>query len=472
VVTAARPKRRVLAVVPYGMALRNLVLNEALWSYLTGTYEVDLATPFEIPDASQLGVANVLHDPRRRSVAGIVDRVRRRAVGALMELDRMAFFRRANEAETFQAIYRYAVIDGRAGRLLFWSWLGHSPLARPVRWLARAIGTIGLGAADVRRYDFVLLTHPAELRCMAYGLAANAHGVPVVCMPMGMDNLMHGPLVFVPDLLLAWGQEQARDLTLQQRFDPRLADTECVVVGSPTHDLYVRCDTAPDLDRIYSLAATDQVILFPAFIEKYGPSQLAFCALILDFIRRSGRPLKLLVRARPGIDETLWRDFQARHPVEVRLQLPTAASYDKSGLVSGFDPAGERTEVALFAATLRRAAVVVASWFTTVETDALLFGTPTIDAMFDPVRPSEPHPILAWYVAGLAKMPEWGAMRVVTTPERLASVLEEVLDRRGEDNDAAARLFRYRATAPDGRAGERAVAALRDFVARPRERRV
>lgn len=453
-----------LVVVAYGMAFRNLALNETLWRYLVTTFAVDLLTPMAIRDGGALDIARVHHHPAPSRVRAAITGIRRRAAGALAALDRVAFYMHCGEVESLRAVYRYSAIDGSLSRLFLWSWLGHSALAGPIRRLARRVAATDLSTPSLDGYDFVLLTHNAEPLCMAYGVAANALGIPVICIPMGLDNLMHGPLVFVPDLFLLWGPEQDRDLDLQAAFNPQIRTTASTAVGSTTHDAYLACSTGPDVNARYDLAAGDGLILFPAYSEKYGDNQLPVCRLLLELIRRAHRPIKLLVRTRPGFDEDLWKSFQRANPDEVRLQMPVAASYDKSGSVRAFDLDREREEVALLAATLRRCDVLVTPTFSTMEMDAMLFGKPAINAIFDPERPDAVHPLLAWFQAGRTKVPEWEGMRVVTSSPELIMAVERVLAGQAPLDASGERLFRYRATARDGRAGERAIGAVAELT--------
>lgn len=457
-------KPRLLAVVPYGMAFRNLVLNSALWDHLLSQFSVDLLSPLSIVDSHRIGMARVYGPQTSTGVARLARALKRSAAAAVSELDKLAFFMRSNEAETFRSIYRYSSIDGKVSRLLLWSWLGHSSLGPALKRLARSVAGAALGAPALRSYQLVLLTHNSEPTSVAVGLEANRLGVSVVCMPMGLDNLMHAPLAFVPDLLLVWGEEQRRDFEIQGRFNPALRRTTCAIVGSTAHDAYLASHGSVDVESAYSLEPDDDVILFAAYVEKYGDFQLPLCRLLLRFIRESGRKIKLLVRTRPGFDEDRWRQFQAANQREVRLQSPAGASYDKSGRATLFDLDRERSEVELFAATMRRCRVLVTPTFSTMEVDAMLFGKPAINAIFDPERPDDVHPLLAWFWAGLSRISEWRDMKVATSADELMVMLDDIFGRGRDTAYVSERLFRYRATAPDGRAGARAVDALRRFT--------
>lgn len=452
---------RLLAVLPYGMALRNILLNAPLWSYLTRTFAIDLVTPVELVNSRDLQISNIVSRPFFER--GILPRIRRACLEFLASVDQLAFFMQANEAESFRSIYRYSLIERSTARKLFNWWIGGTRIARSLKGFVK--GLVAMAASpDTRMYDVVLLGHNAERECIRYGILANQQSTPVVCVCMGLDNLMHGPLVFVPDLLLVWGEEQHRDFAAQLAFNPECAHTVCVRVGSTIHDTYLNSGFTLDVNKLYALESEDTVILFPAYVEKYLPFQVALCEVVLDYIRRSPRKLKLLVRLRPGFDEQMWRDLQDRYPHEVRLQIPLSSSFDKSGNVQMFDVNRETEDVELFAATLRRVAVLVTPTFSTMETDAHLFGKPSINAIFNPECRDERHPNLTWYLAGLAKTPEWGSMMVATSREELHEYLAMVLERVTRDSHSMRSLFEFRATAADGRAGERAVSAIRDFI--------
>ena len=41
-------KEKILVLMPYGMCLRQIILNERLWSYLTENYDVEIISPIKI----------------------------------------------------------------------------------------------------------------------------------------------------------------------------------------------------------------------------------------------------------------------------------------------------------------------------------------------------------------------------------------------------------------------------------------
>lgn len=458
---------RLLLAVPYGMALRNLVFSPDLWNELVTTFDVDILTPVAIRNPEEFGIRRVIPAYSPGSTpAAIARRVRRTAVVVLSELDRLAFFMINDEAETYRAIYQAYQRRGVARRLPFFAWLGHSAGGPVLKRLLRACGSIRLpGDPRVADYDYVLLPHTSEHLCASLGLMANAAGVPVICAPLAVDNLLHGPMLFRPDLMVLWGQEQRRDFDGQVAFNPRFRDVPCVIAGSTVHDAYLAADGAASIDDVYGLHADDDVILFAAYMDIFAPHQRTICDIVVDFARARRRPTKVLVRVRPGVDEAAWQTYQAEHADAVRLQIPKAAGYDKSGFVTGFDRDREFLEVVTFAATMRRARMLVIPSLSTMTIDAMLFRVPVVCAIFEPANPATVLSDVVWHRIATAKMPWWGDLHVAASKEQLLESLTDVLERDRGAAYSSDMYFAARATARDGQAGRRTLQALRAFVA-------
>jgi hypothetical protein len=464
---------RLLLTVPYGMALRNLVFSPDLWNELVTTFEVDVFTPVAIRNPDGLGIRRVIPADRPGSVVESAARSSRRtAVIVLSELDRLAFFMINDEAETYRAIYQAYLRRGVARRLPFFAWLGHSAGGPALKRFLRAFGACRLfGEPRVADYDYVLLPHTSEHMCASLGLAANAAGVPVICAPLAVDNLLHGPMLFRPDLMLLWGEEQRRDFDCQVAFNPEFRNVPCAIVGSTIHDAYLAGGKMGSIDGVYGFDAADDVILFAAYMDVFAPHQRAICDIVVDFARARRQPTKVLVRVRPGVDEAAWKAYQIQRADVVRLQIPDAAGYDKSGFITGFDRDREFQEVVAFAATMRRARMLVIPSLSTMTIDAMLFGVPVVCAIFEPASPATVLSDVVWHRVATAKMPWWGDLRVAASGTQLLEALRDVLERDRAAAYASDMYFMSRATARDGQAGCRTLEALRAFVAEHPPRR-
>jgi hypothetical protein len=466
-VSGAPARERLLAVVPFGMALRNIVLNETLWSALTARFDIDLVSPVGIGDPRALGIARVLRPPSPASLQRVLRAVNARLMDRLRLMDYADFFFRAHEAETFAV---NCVTFGRrmTSRILFWSAVRMTSAGTAVERLLGSFARFHPVVPVTRRhYRAVLLGHNSEHECVTYARVANAAGVPVACIVMGVDNIAAEPLAFRPDLLLVWGEEMRRDFEeYQVPLNPALARTETVCVGSTIYDNYLA--VPPDREafcREIGCDPADEVILFPAHVESSLPNQTMIAETIVQFIVERALKATLLVRVRPGIDLEMWRAFQARFPAIVRLQDPAASSYDKSGAVGEFDPAREAREVASFARTIRNVAVTINPSFSTMALDSMAFGTPVMNAIYNAADPSALHRDLLWYLAVAEKTPVWRLMQVARSREQFIEMLERFFVARDRAPFCREEIVRYRATAVDGRCGARAARAIDAFLA-------
>lgn len=463
---AAGSRERLLVVIPFGMALRNIVLNDDLWGYLRGRFDIDLVSPVAIDDAAALGISRVLPPPPRRSARRVLRAINARLIDRLRLMDYADFFFRAHEAETF-AVNCVTVGRRVTSRILFWSAL------RMMRYGSAVYRLLGSFARfhpvvpiDSATYRAVLVGHNSEHECITYARVANDAGVPVICIVMGVDNIAAEPLAFRPDLLLVWGEEMRRDFDeYQVPLNPDLQRARTVAVGNTVYDNYLRqpADEAA-FRREFRIDPADEIVLFPAHVESSLPNQTMVAETIVRFIEQHALPAKLLVRIRPGIDVAMWRSFEARFPGVVRLQDPATSSFDKSGAVARFDPAREQREILNFARTIRSVTVTITPSFSTMALDSMAFGTPVINAIYNAADPTVLHRNLLWYVAVSEKTPAWKLMKVARSREEFIEMLEGFFLRRDRAGFCRPEIVRYRATAVDGHCGRRAARAIDSFL--------
>src|SRR5579864_5251624 len=275
--TARDGRPAVLLVLPYGMCFRNIVMNETLWRYLTSAFQVDVLTDFTIRDPTALGIRRVLPIARRGLLERAAAAVNYAAVHCLRLLNETKFFVTADLGSTWAGIYRHLLrTDGKRARLLLFGAIRELGNRWPASWIVALFNAFPLACPPLRvlrrgAYAFVVLGHTNENWCILAGRRANRLGVPVVGAVMGADNLLHGLLEFVPDLLLCWGEEQARELRdYHVPLAPALARTRSEVVGTLVYDNYVATAAAPDPEAgsfaaQYRIEPGDDVVLFAAY---------------------------------------------------------------------------------------------------------------------------------------------------------------------------------------------------------------
>ena len=59
--SSSMKKNKILLVAPYGMTLRQVVLNEDLWKYLSDNFEIHVKTFVQIKDYRNIGVNELIY---------------------------------------------------------------------------------------------------------------------------------------------------------------------------------------------------------------------------------------------------------------------------------------------------------------------------------------------------------------------------------------------------------------------------
>ena len=64
-------KKKILVIAPYGMTLRQVVLNKELWSYLCDKYEVHVKTSVNIQKHDEIGIHEIII-PQRNIINSVL----------------------------------------------------------------------------------------------------------------------------------------------------------------------------------------------------------------------------------------------------------------------------------------------------------------------------------------------------------------------------------------------------------------
>jgi hypothetical protein len=213
----------------------------------------------------------------------------------------------------------------------------------------------------------------------AAGIAANRHGIPLVCIPMGVDNMHNAPMQMDPDLFVLWGNEQKDALVrYHSSFRPSLKNSKHVVSGAIPHDQLIKADRSY-FDQAYPhIKPATTVVTFAAYTERGYPGQSITCELILSLFARLDIDGHLIVRMRAGLDKAVWDEFQLKYPDRVTIQDPRGALYSKWDSGRTIVRSVEEADYELFGATLKRSKLVVAASFSTVIFDAIAVGVPAL----------------------------------------------------------------------------------------------
>lgn len=462
-----------LIVAPYGLGLRDLILNDELGAYLTSRFDVDIVSPFKFDDPSDWGLSRVF--PQRQS--GVLNHLlyllNHRATSVRRHLARRNFYLGTG----WPNIYKMQKLTDSLLPVTYvdydrWARFSRGPWGAVIKSIVNRfpIKYPNSNLIDSTDYRSVIVVHPGDAECVIMARAAHKRGIPVIALSMGMDNLMsHGPTLMVPDLFLLWGEEQLDSFEHHHRkFYSALDATRPVAIGGLAHDRFIGGEGTEAFEIAYpDIAPTTRVITYATYGEFEYPRQTETCQTILDVLESQGVDAHLIVRRRPiGTDNDMWDDFASAQPDKITIQTPVGVSFTKSGSRRAGTRSSEIEEMELYAATLRRSSLVATGGFSTVYLDAHAVGTPSIAVALPQMGETGPSITMINCNAYGEDIPSMGMVEYVGTHERLSEIVTEVVVRediagRFEENAA---VYAIQAGKRDGKAGERAVAAIRQLL--------
>ena len=470
---SAGGRDRLLIVAPYGIALRDLLLNEDLSAYLTSRFDLDVMSPFQFQNEKAWGIDRSLPMSPKSYLGHIAQAVNHRAFSTRYRMALKRFF----ESTGWDAGYQVRTLvesrgDTAGPRFDRWERVASSPFGPVLRGLLSPFPVFYPNASALRRerYAAVFVTHPTDGECTIMATAARRRGIPVVCLSMGSDNLSTGgPMMMDPDLLLLWGPEQVSELEDHHaRFRPTLKSTQAREIGSLSHDHLFRERSTEAFKISYPEIADDAtVVTFAGYTERGDPGQKITCRLILRFFEDHGIDGHLIIRVRPLRNEVhIWSDFARDHPGKVTVQVPKGDLYTK--WTRGSDPVireVEEKDIALFASTLHRSELLVMGAFSTVFLDAHATGTPAIAVGIH--SREQPDAFLEQiYKLHSKSIPSIAALDLVVDESELSKRLVEALldSAPGRFGEQSRKVYAAQAGTLDGGAGKRAVAAIEELL--------
>ncbi len=459
-----------LIVAPYGIGVRDTLLNERLGNWLSENALCAIVSPYEFADRAEWPDSRSLGISRGRVADRLLRSINHRAFSVVQRTS----FKRFHLEADWQPVYEALLMVARLTPSSYadydrWDRLGRTIHGRAMRAISSHFPALYPGARGIRKYDAVFVTHPTDPECAIMAQAARKQGVPVIAMSIGVDNLLTGgPMLFAPDLMFLWGSVQEHELREHHaRFYPALSKVATVQVGALGQDGIA--STGPLGTRAFvreypKIDPRMRVVTFAAYLEVAYPDQAATCRVILDTLDEAGGG-HLVVRARPGLDEGYWRSFVAERAGRVTLQIPRGALFKKWGQGMTLDRATELEDIDLYASTLRRSCLVVTGGYSTVFLDAYAAGTPSVPAVLPAT--GETESFLSRMYALYAKSVPYAA-KLDFVRDR-SSLRRAVLEAQAPEGRAAilARMkpvFDEQVVANDGRAGERAAAAIAAFL--------
>jgi hypothetical protein len=378
---------KILLVLPFGMCIRQILFNKVLWKYFINTYKVDILTPIKIVDSNLIGLRNVSLLDSDSKLTKLYKIISYKSVFLWRLSGMVDFFLENDLGENLSLRWRW--FNNYCKKMFFYAALKNYPfIYKLFIRIVRKLSTIYPNKIFKNQaYEFVVLTHMTDLECTLIGLGANKNGIPVITVTLGLDNYRHGPLLYVPDLMLLWGDEQVYEFNnYHLSHNEELKRTEYETIGSLIHDLYLeRIDKIPQssVNKKYSIDENESFILVPAMIEEMLPSQKSLCEIIIDFIKLHNLNIKIVVRMIPKTDQDMWHSFRDENFDYIILQEPSSTIYDKREGLRTLDYKQSYSDIDEFVYTIKNALLIINLYPTTLILDAMLLGTDSVVAMFD-----------------------------------------------------------------------------------------
>ena len=389
-----KDKKRVLVDIPYGMSFRNVLLNKKFWNYLTSEYKVDLITTLSINpnDMQELGISNVYNIAHQE--LGFVRRlllsINYKALHIKRLMDISDFFLRQHHGWPLVSRFHQSLQDkdNLTIELFFWSAIKRTFVGKYIKRVVNLFPKFHPLDAILKKnsYFFIINTHTSDYTSVLNSQVANKREIPVISFPMGLDNIMHGPILFSPTKILFWGEDQKFEFNkFQINWNAQMSKVDQGVLGNLIFDTLQKETNSVDIKSLYGIDKNQSFLLFCTMVEFNHPGQVKICEEIINYLVLKGLNHKLIIRMRPGYDEAMWENFKSSYPDRVILQNPIGVSFDKSNFRNNVDIKEELQEISIYASTISQSSLVISRAHSTTYTDALCLGTPSIVSQFYPL---------------------------------------------------------------------------------------
>lgn len=374
-------RKHLLLIAPYGMCLRQILCSKFFFDQLVSTFNLSIMTQIELKnipsdDVIQAAKPNFLN----HTVLKIGDRL---FFWARQFLD-LQFLLNNNLGEHLIRRYNSGFDhSGTKSFFIFWLLTRFKSLQRlfaATRYWVSAIGA----ECYTRDYDYVLICHGGDIRSRVIAKGFNMKGKKVIYLPLGLDNLRHGPLDFSPDYWLLWGDEQYKELISLDHV-PKVRDDKVFKIGSLIHWTYLKIAERLDNKNLVTTnrhSSNRPFILFPAIALATVPHQKQLLEKTIEIIEELNWTGYILVRLLPDTDMDYWKEVESSFPERIRCYCPNEASYDKSRSQGSFDYDHAYKELEIYCHDLKYCDMILTPYPSSVAIDGVLFSTPAVFACF------------------------------------------------------------------------------------------
>ncbi len=465
--TRPSDRPRIAALLPYVWSVRNVVYGGVLDRLTAAGTDVHLvmrhgAPPVDHPAAARFSAASHIHELLElaaRPIRGkaLLDAVIRSGFNRRYEISSYPIYRRwferdwtpaqrarAAGIEMLGAVAQRKPVLGALCRLVERRYREAHDLAPMREQLERMAPTMVWSTFCVTPLEF------------PYYLAARDLGIPIVTSILSFDNLTSRSVIPPYDHYFVWHEGMRAQLL---RLYPDTPRDHVTVTGTPQFDFHR--DPAYRRPRTETLAALGvpadaRYVLYAASFVGLAPDEPELVRRIAALMQRTPalRNLWLVVRIHPLETRERWRPVTDVFPnVVVQTAWETPPDRDGWTLATPADQA--RLVSALAHADM---CVNVAS---TMTLDAALLDRPVIGIDFS-TEPRAPRAIMyeEYGVEHYRPLVERGGLRVATSWNELASLMESAVTDPGRDRMQRAQMVEYECGRADGCAADRLTAAL------------
>lgn len=357
-------------------------------------------------------------------------------------------------------IKRVTELAGRGSLLSFL--LANSAGRIAVRFLNRFLTPRGTFDALFARYHPAIvfstdIQNELDVRLMR---DARRHGTSVVGMVRSWDNLTAKGLIrFVPDFLVVHNEIIAREaMRLHGIRRKRLR-----VIGIPHYDRYIE-RIALGVDSraafLHSIGADPhaKLVLYAPAGDRYVANNTVDCEVLWILDEAVRGVAHILVRHPVADTVNCMHTYPSRRHISIeRLSKERYQSRKDIELTAEDD---------MHLQEVLAVADVVVAGPSTISIDAALFGKPVILVGFDGNTPRPYHESIRRYYDYDHFVPvrASGGVVLAESPNALVSVLRAYLARPARDHEARQKLIEEQSWRLDGRASERLVAVLKEFL--------
>lgn len=439
--------KKILIIAPFGMTLRQIILNDKFWKYLNNNFEIHIESPIKINNYTDLGISKMFSFKPVNIFEKIGLKICSYFFHNIKNYTDVEFFVKNNLGEHLvQRIIRESKKDIIINRYSMYSFL--KPIEKLIYILLKLVSK-KVTRVSSENYSFLLITHISEFKSNIEAISANQINTPVITYTLGMDNYRHGKLLFNPDLMLLWGKEHEYEFKGWHKDKySNMKNVNYKVTGNLAHDFYINNSNKQLItDYIYKKKNKmyDGYIVVPAMIESNIPGQTIMVEKLISYVKTRSLDILIIVRVLPATDIEMWTSFENKYYENVLIQEPVGASFDKRGAKNNFNLQQEKFDASFFSSLLANAKLILNLYPSTVTIDGFFMGTPSILPLFSwhDINTIDEHPYAKIVLAKILTHPLNKQHNIVNNLSELHVALDKILIHKKRDSFVGKELLNF-----------------------------